>query len=62
MENEIINIVLPMEANAEGQSDLERMLCTICLQVAAVIEEILQAGLDVEANVRGEIILSAKAE
>ena len=51
-----------MEANAEGQSDLERMLCTICLQVAAVIEEILQAGLDVEANVRGEIILSAKAE
>ena len=51
-----------MEADAEGEGELKRVLCAIGLQVAAVIEEVLQAGLCIDAKVRNEVILDAKAE
>jgi hypothetical protein len=34
---------------------------TIGIQIAAVIEEILQAGLDVDAEVGRKVVLQAKA-
>ena len=46
-----------MEADAEGEGELKRVLCAIGLQVAAVIEEVLQAGLNIETNVRREVVL-----
>lgn len=51
-----------MEAEAEGQGELEGMLCAIALQVAAIVEEVLKAGFQVEAEVGREIVLNAEAE
>ncbi len=48
-----------MEAQADRQGDAKRMLCTITIEVAAIIKEILQAGLHVDTKMRGEIILNA---
>lgn len=62
MESDIINKVSPMEADAEGQSNLKRMLCEIGIQVTTVIKEILQAGLDIETNVRREVVLQTEAK
>lgn len=53
---------LPMETDAEGQGDLKWMLCAIGLQVAAIIEEVLQARFDIESKVRRKVVLDAKAE
>ena len=46
-----------MEADAEWQRDAKAMLRTITLYVAAVVEEILQAWLYVEAKVRRDVVL-----
>lgn len=51
-----------MEADAKGQSDAEGMLSTIGLEVAAIVEEVLQAGLYVEAEVGGEVVLQTQTE
>ena len=51
------NKLSPAEADAEWQGDAERMLRAIGLQVAAIVEEILQAGLQIEAEMRREVIL-----
>lgn len=42
-----------MEADTKGQNDAEGMLCAIGLEVAAIVEEVLQAGFYVEAEARG---------
>lgn len=51
-----------MEADAKGQSDAEGMLSAIGLEVAAIVEEVLQAGLYVEAEVGGEVVLQTQTE
>ena len=51
-----------MEAYTNGQGDAERMFCAVTLKVTTVIEEILQAGLHVDAQIGREVILSADAE
>ena len=51
-----------MEAEADGQGDLERVLCTIGLDVATVIEEVLQVGLQVDTKMRREVVLQSDAE
>ena len=46
-----------MEADAEWQGDAKAMLGAVGLYVAAVVEEILQAWLYVEAEVRRDVVL-----
>ena len=46
-----------MEADAEWQRDAKAMLRAIAFNAAAVIEEILQAWLYVEADVRRDVVL-----
>ena len=48
-----------MEADAEWQGDAKAMLRAIALNVAAVIEEILQTWLYVETDVRRDVVLDA---
>jgi len=45
MSSRLFNIVSPTEADTEWQSDTEWVLCTVGLDIAAVVDEILQAGL-----------------
>lgn len=49
------------QTDAEWQGDAKAMLRTITLYVAAVVEEILQTRLYVEAYVRREVVLEAKS-
>ena len=49
-----------MNTNAERQGDAKRMLCAITLQATSVVEEILQAGLYVDAKMGREAILNPK--
>jgi hypothetical protein len=49
-----------MEAKTEGQGDAKRMLCTITLEVATIIKEVLQAGFHVDTKMRGEVILNTE--
>lgn len=51
-----------MEADTKGQNDAEGMLCAIGLQVAAIVEEILQAGLYVYAKTGRKVILQTYAK
>ena len=46
-----------MEADAEWQGDAKAMLGAVAFNAAAVIEEILQAWLYVEADVRRDVVL-----
>ena len=48
-----------MEADAEWQGDAKAMLRAIALDAAAVVEEILQTRLYVEAYVRRDVVLDA---
>lgn len=47
------------QADAEWQGDAKAMLRAIAFNAAAVIEEILQAWLYVEADVRRDVVLDA---
>ena len=38
------------------------MFCTIRLDITAIIEEILKAGLNVEAKMRREVVLQAESK
>ena len=49
------------QSNAEREGDAEAMLGAVCLYVAAVVEEILQAWLYVEADVRRDVVVTMKA-
>lgn len=62
MKQGIFNKLLPMEAEADGQGDLERVLCTIGLDVATVVEEVLQAGLQIDAKMWREVVLQPDTE
>lgn len=46
-----------MEADSKWQRDLQRMLCAIGLDAAAVIEEVLEAGLQVDTKVGSDVVL-----
>ena len=46
-----------MEADAEWQGDAKAMLRAIAFNAAAVVEEILQTRLYVEAYVRRDVVL-----
>ena len=48
-----------MEADAERQGNAKAMLRAIALYVAAIVEEILQAWLYIEAEVRRDVVLDA---
>ena len=48
-----------MEADAERQGNAKAMLRAIALNAAAVVEEILQTWLYVEAYVRRDVVLDA---
>ena len=50
-----------MEADAERQGNAKAMLRAIALYAAAVVEEILQTRLYVEAYVRRDVVLEAKS-
>ena len=41
----IINIVSPTEADAKWQSDAKWVFCTVGLDIAAIVDKVLQAGL-----------------
>ena len=51
-----------MEADAEGQGEFKRVLRTIGFEVAAVIEEILHAGFQIDAEIWREVVLCAEAK
>lgn len=51
-----------METDAEWERNLQRMLCTIGLDATAIVEEVLQAGLQVNTKVRREVVLQAKTK
>ena len=48
-----------MEADAEWQGEVKRMLSAVALNVATVVEEILQTRLYVETDVRRDVVLDA---
>ena len=47
------------QSDAEWEGDVEAMLGAVAFNAAAVIEEILQAWLYVEADVRRDVVLDA---
>ena len=51
-----------MEAEAERQSELKRVLGAVGLDAAAVIEEILHTGLKVDAEIGRDIILRTETK
>ncbi len=51
-----------MEADAEWQGDAKAMLRAIALDAAAVVEEVLQAGLQIDAKMRREVVLQAESK
>ena len=51
-----------METETEGQSEFKRVLRAIGLEVAAIVDEILQAGLQVDAKIWREVVLCAEAK
>ena len=48
-----------MEADADRQGEVKRMLSAVALNVATVVEEILQTRLYVETDVRRDVVLDA---
>ena len=53
--------LLPMEADAERKCHTERMLCAIGFQVTAVVKEVLQRGLQIDAEMGRKVVLQTKA-
>ena len=51
-----------MEADTDGQSDTNRMLCAIGLQIAAVVEEVLQRRLQIDAKMGRKVVLQTKTK
>ena len=51
-----------MEAKAERQGELKRVLCAVGPEAASVVEEILHAGFQVDAEIRCDVVLSTKTE
>ena len=51
-----------MEADAERQCNTERMLCAIGLQAAPVVKEVLQRGLQIDAEMGRKVVLQTKAK
>ena len=51
-----------MEAEAEGQGEFKRVLRAVGLEVTAIVDEILQAGLQVDAKMWCEVVLCAEAK
>ena len=51
-----------MEADAERQGDAKAMLRAIAFNAAAVVEEVLQAGLQIDAKMRREVVLQPDTE
>ena len=62
MNSKYFNTLSPTEADTKWQSDAEWVFCTIGIDVTTIIEEVLQAWLQVDAKVRRKVILQAKAE
>ena len=48
-----------MEADAERQGNAKAMLRAIALYAAAVVEEVLQTWLQIEADMRRDVVLDA---
>ena len=48
-----------MEADAERQGNAKAMLRAIALNAAAVVEEVLQTWLQIEADMRRDVVLDA---
>ena len=55
-------VILPVESEADGQGEFKRVLRTVGLEAAAVIEEILHAGFQVDAKIWGEVVLRTEAK
>ena len=53
----VTNGISIFQSNAERGGDAEAMLSAVTLYVAAIVEEILQAWLYVEAEVRRDVVL-----
>ena len=49
-----------MEAQTEGQGDAKRVFCTITLEVAIIIIEILQAGFHIDTKMWCKVVLNTE--
>ncbi len=51
---------LPRKSDAQGQREVERMVCAVCLDWGARRDVVLQAWLGEESDVGREVVLQTK--